>query len=220
MPFEELPQDPSLADPLPASPLELIGRWIREATEARFRRNPTAMTFATVGADGRPSARMVLCRGYDEANGFVVFYTDRRSRKGLDLEAHPCGAAIFHWDTLQRQVRLEGPVVVSPESESDTYFASRPRLSQTAAWASHQSESLESRAQLLEMLAAQERRFQNTERIPRPPYWGGYRLYIENAELWVGSEGRAHDRALWTRALTASGEGFTGGVWHVRRLQP
>lgn len=201
MPFEELPKDPSLADPLPASPLELIGRWIREANEAGFRRNPTAMTFATVGSNGRPSARMVLSRGYE-------------------LEANPWGAAIFHWDTLQRQVRLEGPVVISPESESDAYFASRPRLSQIAAWASHQSQSLESRTALLDALAVQERRFENAEEVPRPPYWGGYRLYIETAELWVGSEGRAHDRALWTRALTARDGGFVGTEWRVCRLQP
>lgn len=220
MPFEELPKDPSLADPLPASPLELIGCWIREANEAGFRRNPTAMTFATVGSNGRPSARMVLSRGYDPADGFVVFYTDRRSRKGLELEANPWGAAIFHWDTLQRQVRLEGPVVISPESESDAYFASRPRLSQIAAWASHQSQSLESRTALLDALAVQERRFENAEEVPRPPYWGGYRLYIETAELWVGSEGRAHDRALWTRALNARDGGFVGTEWRVCRLQP
>jgi pyridoxamine 5'-phosphate oxidase len=220
MPFEDLPKDPSLADPLPASPLELMGRWIAEAREAKFRRNPTAMTFATIGVDGRPSARMVLCRGYDEREGFVVFYTDRRSGKGLELEANPYGAAIFHWDTLQRQIRLEGPVVLSPEHESDAYFGSRPRLSQIAAWASQQSQPLESRQALLNKLAVEEERFDNVSEIPRPPYWGGYRLYIEKAELWVGSEGRAHDRGLWTRRLTAAGEGFTGGKWSVGRLQP
>lgn len=220
MPFEDLPKDPSLADPLPAAPLELIGSWLAEARAAKFRRNPTAMTFATVGVDGRPAARMVLCRGYDATEGFVVFYTDRRSRKGLELTANPYGAGIFHWDSLQRQIRLEGPVTVSPESESDAYFTSRPRLSQIAAWASYQSQSLDSRQALLEKLAVAEERFENVPEIPRPPFWGGYRLHIENAELWVGSEGRAHDRAFWTRDLTTADAGFKGGHWRVGRLQP
>jgi len=179
------------------------------------------MTFASVAADGRPSARMVLCRGYDDKDGFVVFYTDRRSRKGLELEAKSYGAAIFHWDSLQRQIRLEGPVTLSPDEESDAYFGSRPRLSQIAAWASHQSQSLESRHALLDKLAAEEQRFENVPHVPRPPFWGGYRLYIEQAELWVGSEGRAHDRGLWTRQLKSAADGsWAGGEWTVGRLQP
>lgn len=220
MPFEELPRDPSLADPLPSSPLDLIERWLDEATRQNISRNPTAMTVATVDDQGLPSARMVICRGYDARQGFVVFYTDRRSRKGRELSARPRGAAVFHWDPLQRQIRLEGPVVQSPEEESDRYFQSRARLSQIAAWASHQSEPLESRGALLSCLAAQEKRFEKSPEIPRPPYWGGYRLFIKSAELWVGSEGRAHDRALWTRELTPVTGGYVGGGWSVTRLQP
>ncbi|MGH0036437.1 MAG: pyridoxamine 5'-phosphate oxidase [Myxococcota bacterium] len=222
MVFEDIPSDPSLADPLPPSPFAIVGRWLDEARAQRVQRNPNAMSLATVCALGRPSLRVVLCRGFEPEPGYVVFYTDRSSQKGRALADRPAAAASFHWDALQRQVRIEGPVVHSPDAESDAYFAGRPRPSQIAAWSSRQSAPLASREAFLEKLRITEERFEREapEAIPRPPSWGGYRLFAERVELWVGSLGRAHDRALWTRSLEREGEGFRGGEWSVGRLQP
>lgn len=209
--FEEIPADRSLADPLPASPFEVLSRWLDEAFAKRVQANPSAMSLATVGRDGRPSLRIVLCRGLDAEAGTVAFYTSRDSRKGRDLAACSHAAAVFHWDALARQARLEGPVAPLSDAESDAYFEGRPRLSQIAAWASAQSEPLASRETLLEQLRETEARFPEGQPVPRPPFWGGYRLRAERVELWVGSTGRAHDRALWRR----EGDGWTSG-----RLQP
>lgn len=219
MAYRDIPDDPSLSDPLPESPLPLLDRWIGEAHEQHVQRNPGAMTLATVGTDGSLSARVVLCRGYDVERGFVVFFTNSNSRKGRVLRENPRAAAVFHWDSLQRQVRIEGRVGPSPEAESETYFHSRAQPVQVAAWASNQSEPIASRAAFLERLAAEERRFGERE-VPRPPQWNGYRLFIERIELWVGAEGRAHDRALWSRELRTSEGSFLGGDWTVARLQP
>jgi len=222
MGFEEVPKDPSLADPLPEEPLALLGRWLDEARSGGVQRNPGAMALATTDSDGRPSLRTVLCRGFDAEAGFVVFYTNRRSQKGRELAAQPRAAAQLHWDSLQRQARLEGPVAPSPDEESDAYFASRPRLAQIAAWASDQSEPVASRQALLGRLGETGERFGGDAGppIPRPSHWGGYRLFFERVELWVGSEGRAHDRGRWERALRPDGRGFAGGPWSVTRLQP
>ncbi|MFQ5696894.1 MAG: pyridoxamine 5'-phosphate oxidase [Myxococcota bacterium] len=215
--------DRSLDDPLPEAPLPLLQRWLDEAIAERVARNPTAMTLATVGASGLPEARVVICRGWDLESGWLVFYTHRRSPKGTALERSGRAAAVFHWDALARQVRVEGPVVRSPESESDAYFSSRPPEAALSAWASDQSRPIASRAALLEKLARTEARFRGRDPgapVPRPPHWGGYRLWIESLELWVGRFGRLHDRALWTRALEAEGAGFRAGRWSRQRLQP
>lgn len=220
--FADVPQDASLADPLPDSPLPLLERWLDEARSRRVQRNPTAMTVATVGPDGDLSARVVLCRGYDAGLGFVTFYTNRGSRKGDALEANPRAAAVLHWDALERQVRLEGPVLVSPDEESDAYWESRERGAQIAAAASDQSRHVASRRVMLERLREAEDRLGGPggPPIPRPPHWGGYRLWIQHAELWVGSAGRAHDRALWSRHLEPGDAGFLPGAWQHMRLQP
>jgi pyridoxamine 5'-phosphate oxidase len=202
----------ALPDRLPGSPLGLLRLWLDQAQAQSAQRNPWAMTLATVEPDGRPSARVVLCRDYDQAVGHVVFYTNSRSRKGIALERTPYAAAVFHWDALERQVRIEGPVTRSPDSESDAYFASRPRAAQIAAWASDQSQPILSRAALLSRLSAEESRFSGIERVPRPPHWGGYRLSIERIEFWVGLADRVHDRALWIRSSNAR--------WTASRLQP
>jgi pyridoxamine 5'-phosphate oxidase len=220
MTFQDIPADPSLQDPLPASPLGLLRRWLDEAQAKRVQKNPTAMTLATVETDGRPAARVVLCRSYDAEQGYLVFYTNRKSRKGLALADTPYAAAVFHWDALERQVRVEGPVVESPDSESDRYFASRPRPAQISAWASEQSQPIASRREFLARLAEAEARFGGAGPVARPPHWGGYRVFIERIELWVGAEGRAHDRALWRRELDAVEHGIHGGEWAVTRLQP
>ncbi len=222
MRYCDVPDDPSLADPLPDSPLPLLERWIGEAHEQRVQRNPGAMTLATVDAAGVLSARVVLCRGYDAERGFVVFFTNSKSRKGRALQENSRAAAVFHWDALQRQVRIEGFVGPSPELEFDGYFSKRARPVQIAAWASHQSEPVASRESFLEQLKAAERRFaeSESEEIPHPPDWAGYRLFFERIEFWVGAEGRAHDRALYSRELMARGDGFDAGEWSVARLQP
>jgi pyridoxamine 5'-phosphate oxidase len=176
------------------------------------------MTLATVDPDGRPSARMVICRGLDVRTGWIVFYSDRESTKGKALDVNPYAALVFHWDAHERQVRIEGPVTESPDSESDAYWQSRPRDARIAAAASDQSRPIESRAAFLAKVEQETQR--NRGEIPRPKRWGGYRVWAERVELWVGQPARAHDRALWTRALTPSADGFRGGAWRSTRLQP
>ena len=204
---------PSLPEPLPDDPLPLLAEWMAEA--AASIRNSTAMTLATAGADGRPTARMIICRGFDAAAGWLVFYTDRDSDKGRALAARPQAALVFHWDAFERQVRVEGPVTTAPDADSDAYWASRPPDARAAATASAQSRPLASRAELLARVTAAK-----GDDIPRPPRWGGYRVWCERVELWVGQPGRVHDRARWERALTPAGEGFTGGRWRGTRLYP
>jgi len=204
-----------LPEPLPADPLPLLEAWLAEARAAI--RNSTAMTLATVDADGRPSARMIIGRGFDAVAGWLVFYTDRESAKGRDLEARPWAALVFHWDALERQVRVEGPVTPAPDADTDAYWRSRPSDARIAAVASEQSRPVASRAAFLG-------RMEDARRLgddpPRPARWVGYRVWAECIELWVGQPARAHDRALWTRTLTRSGHTFTGGPWQSTRLQP
>ena len=217
------PRDTTLADPLPDSPLGLLARWLADAAERSGQSNPDAIALASVDADGAPDARMVLCRGYDAEQGFLVFYTNRESTKGRELAARPHACAVFYWDALSRQARVSGLVEPSPDAESDAYFAGRPRLSQIAAWASQQSQPLASREVLLARIEATAQRFGGADSgptVPRPPHWGGYRLWAERVELWVGSEGRAHDRVLWTRGLSRAGASWSGGPWQHTRLQP
>jgi pyridoxamine 5'-phosphate oxidase len=218
-------RETTLADPLPADPLPLVRVWFDEANARRVQPNPLAMTLATVDPDGRPSARMVLCRGCDLERGWFVFYTDRRSRKARALDALARAALVFHWDALERQIRVEGPVVPSPDAESDAYFAGRPLDAQLAASTSEQSAPIAARAELVRRIEANAAREGIADAapgrsLPRPPYWGGYRVWAERIELWVGQPGRVHDRGLWSRTLHPAGEGFTAGAWRVERLQP
>jgi pyridoxamine 5'-phosphate oxidase len=175
------------------------------------------MTLATVDPEGRPSARMVICRGIDVRSGWIIFYTDRESAKGKALDVNPYAALVFNWDAHERQARIEGPVTFAPDSDSDAYWSSRPRDARAAASASDQSRPIESRAAFLTKV---EQEAQRTDDIPRPKRWGGYRVWAERVELWVGQPARAHDRALWTRSLAPSDSGFTGGAWRSTRLQP
>ena len=207
---------PLLPDPLPENPLPVLEGWLAEASAAI--RNATAMALATVTPDGRPSARMVICRGFDARAGWLVFYTDRESPKGAALAAHPRAALVFHWDAFERQVRIEGPVTVSPDAESDAYWASRQPEARVAAVASEQSRPLASRGDLLARVEAAARRHDGD--APRPARWGGYRVWAERVELWVGQPARIHDRAAWTRMLSRAGEEFVGGAWSATRLQP
>ena len=207
---------PALPESLPEDPLPLVETWLDEAGAAV--RNPTAMTLATVTADGRPAARMVICRGVDARAGWLVFYTDRESDKGAQLREHPWAALVFHWEAVERQVRIDGPVTIAPDADSDRYWATRPLEARAAAAASRQSRPLASRTELLARVADETRR--GGETIVRPPRWGGYRVWAEHVELWVGQPARVHDRARWSRELTRVADGYTGGPWRSTRLMP
>jgi pyridoxamine 5'-phosphate oxidase len=227
-----------LPDPLPAEPLVVVNRWLAESWQLRKQPNPNSMVLATVGPDGQPSARVVLCKEVVPQPGYLVFFTNYLSQKGRQLAQNPRAAAVIHWDALHRQVRVEGPIVKAPEADSDAYFASRPWQSRLGAWASAQSEPIGSRKDLHAAVAKAAQRFgapspdtatAQTEAdivIPRPPHWGGYHLWVESVELWVEGEARIHDRARWTRSLTrrpdANGaETFLDAqAWTATRLQP
>src|SRR5262245_5572558 len=201
---------------LPTDPLPLVGEWLAEAP--RLVKAASAMTLATVDPDGRPSARMVICRGFDVAEGWLVFYSDRPSRKGVALAARPRAALVFYWESLERQVCIEGPVTEAPDSQTDEYWRSRPVDARVAAVASDQSRPIASRADLLAKVAAAASRYGDDP--PRPDRWIGYRVWAEQVELWVSQPARVHDRALWTRTLERANEGFKGGPWKSTRLEP
>jgi pyridoxamine 5'-phosphate oxidase len=215
-----------LPEPLPPDPMPIFRAWFDEAIERADQPNPNSMAIATVDADGRPSVRIVLVKEVVSSPGYLVFYTNYRSRKGRDLEARPYASAALHWDHQHRQVRVSGPVLRSPVEESDAYFATRPLASRIGAWASQQSEPLASRATLTEQVNAVRERFAVPDdapnaRIPRPPHWGGFRLWLDRLELWIEGPGRVHDRAVWTRELTRYDEAsFDGSPWSATRLNP
>jgi pyridoxamine 5'-phosphate oxidase len=205
-----------LDDPLPDNPLPVVERWFAEAS-ARVK-SATAMALATIDPDGRPSARMVICRGFDVEAGWFVFYSDRESRKGHALAAYPRAALVFHWEALERQIRIEGPVTPAPPAQVDAYWQSRPLDARVAAIASVQGAPIASRAALLTKVAEVANRV--GAEAPRPERWVGYRVWAEAVELWVGQPARVHDRALWTRSLTGAADGFTGEAWRSTRLEP
>ncbi|MCH8164095.1 MAG: pyridoxamine 5'-phosphate oxidase [Planctomycetes bacterium] len=192
----------------PADPIAQLNRWLEEAKQTDLR-NPHAMSLATIDPDGRPSVRVVLLKGLDGQG--AVFYTNRISRKGRALESNPSAALLFHWDTLQRQVSVEGRVSVVEDAQCDAYFATRPRSAQIGAWASLQSQPIESRAALLARVAQIERRYEGRD-VPRPPHWGGYRVSLDCIEFWQGRPDRLHDRVAYTRD--------DQGGWTTQRLCP
>jgi pyridoxamine 5'-phosphate oxidase len=196
------------------NPFEQFAVWYDEAQRANLP-EPDAMTLATAMSDGRPSARMVLLKGFDE-RGFV-FYTNYESGKGRVLEENPRAALILFWAELHRQIRIEGTVVHVSDEESDAYFRSRPKGSRIAALASDQSSVLESREALDARVAALTRQYGpgdgvGDDDVPRPAYWGGYRVVPETIEFWQGRRDRLHDRLLFTRRGT--------GEWSMTRLSP
>jgi pyridoxamine 5'-phosphate oxidase len=219
-----------LPDPLPPNPLDLAARWLAQAKLDAAQPNPNAMVLATVDPAGQPSARVVLCKEIAPAEGWIVFYTNYLSRKGLELAANPRAAVVFHWDHRHRQVRAEGRVERLPGPDSDAYFATRAWQSRLGAWASQQSAPVDSRDTLATQVATTAKRFGIpyggpgtaepegvTVEIPRPPHWGGFRLNVDAVELWVEGEFRIHDRARWTRLLDGTGD---DSEWSVTRLQP
>ena len=190
-----------------ADPVVQFGRWFEQAEQAGLL-EPHAMTLATATPDGRPSARMVLLRGFDE-RGFC-FYTNYESRKAAELAANPRAALVFWWDKLERQVRIEGTVERTSRAESEAYFASRPPGSQLSAAASPQSRVIADRA-VLERRAAELATAVPDGQVPLPDFWGGYRLAHEVVEFWQGRPNRLHDRLRYRRV---------GDIWRIERLAP
>ena len=188
-------------------PFDLFRDWFAEAEKAEPN-DPNAMTVATATPEGRPSARMVLLKGWD-SRGFV-FYTNTQSRKGGELDANPHCALLFFWKSLHRQVRIEGRVERVSDAEADAYYASRPRLSRIGAWASEQSRPLPARGALLKRVAKYEATYLG-DQIPRPPFWTGYREVPARFEFWQDMPFRLHDRSVYLRAA----EG-----WDVVKLYP
>ncbi len=194
-------------DDRPDDPLSVFHSWFEEARDAEPN-DPNAMALASVGEDGMPSLRMVLLKGVDE-QGFV-FYTNFESRKGRQLLAQPKAALLFHWKSLRRQVRVEGPVTMVAEEDADAYFASRPRSSQIGAWASEQSRPLESRF-ALETRVAKFAAKHSLGKVPRPPHWSGFRVQPALIEFWQDGAFRLHDRLVYHREGTS---------WRTERLYP
>ena len=188
-------------------PFALFDAWFAE-TKAVEPNDPEAMALATSTPDGHPSVRMVLLKGHGP-EGFD-FYTNRDSRKGAELSANPRAALLFHWKSLRRQVRIEGPVDVLPDAESDLYFATRGRDSQIGAWASDQSRPLASRDEFEQRCEEIRRRYDGQD-VPRPPRWGGFRVTPDTIEFWSDRAHRLHERRLFTR---------TAGGWTEGLLYP
>jgi pyridoxamine 5'-phosphate oxidase len=190
-------------------PFRLFAAWLDEATGSEPR-DPTAMTLATVDADGLPNARMVLLKGVDE-RGFV-FYTNRTSQKGRELDAHPLAALVFHWKSVNKQVRVRGTVEHVTDAEADAYFATRAKQAQIGAWASKQSSPLESRLAFEKAVALYAAKYALGE-VPRPPYWSGYRIVPVRIEFWQDRPFRLHDRIEFVRTTPQE-------PWSKTRLYP
>ncbi|KQO05724.1 pyridoxamine 5'-phosphate oxidase [Sphingomonas sp. Leaf242] len=176
-------------------PFTLFDSWYAEAKQSEPN-DPNAVALATADAEGRPSVRMVLLKGHGP-DGFVI-YTNRESRKAGELAANPQGALLFHWKSLRRQIRIEGPVSHATDAESDTYFASRGRDSRLGAWASDQSRPLDSRETFERRVEEMTAKFEGQD-VPRPPHWGGYRIVPNRIEFWQDRAHRLHERRLFTR---------------------
>ena len=223
-----------LPSELPADPMRWAKAWLDQEFERGVLRNPHAMAAATVDENGQPAGRMVLCKEFIVEPGYVVFYTNYKSDKARHLESNNRLSLLFHWDNSGRQVRLEGEAVRSPAEESDAYFATRDWASQLGAWGSDQSSPLESRTALITQVGKRAMKLgvgaainlksiavADRPVIPRPPHWGGYRVWPRRIELWIEGADRIHDRARWERSLKRNDDDtFTAGEWTGTRLQP
>ncbi|MDZ4829187.1 MAG: pyridoxamine 5'-phosphate oxidase [Phycisphaerae bacterium] len=217
---------PGLPERLPSEPFQLLCEWFDHAQRLKTVPNPNAMVLATSTLDGRPSARVVLCKELRADLGAVVFYTNFESRKAHELESNPHAAVVFHFDSSGHQARVEGVVERLSDEDANAYFASRAMLSKLGAWASRQSQPIGSRVELAQRVIDAMHALRISPMtvlaaavggepiaIPRPPHWGGYRLVARRVELWTSAHGRLHDRAEWTRPAN-------GNLWSAQRLQP
>jgi pyridoxamine 5'-phosphate oxidase len=193
----------------PESPIEVVKDWFSHAESVCKTPNPLAMALSTVHEDRKPSSRMVLLKGFSEHG--AVFYSNYESAKANDINENNEVALLFHWDTLDRQIRIQGRATKISAVESDQYFATRDTLSQAGAWASDQSKPLKSRGLLTAKVAATVAKWLGRD-VPRPEYWGGYRVSLEMIELWQGNKGRLHDRVQYIKNKD--------GFWTWQRLQP
>ena len=189
------------------NPFEQFRQWFEEAMKAELH-EPTAMVLATATPDGKPSARVVLLKGFDERG--LSFYTNYEGRKSAELSANPQAALLFFWGELERQIRIEGAVERTSKEESEEYFKTRPLDSRLSAWASKQSSVIPSRSFLEHKMSDLKSRYGNRE-VPLPPFWGGFRLRPQVFEFWQGRENRLHDRVRYM---------LHGGVWQIERLSP
>lgn len=189
------------------NPFKQFALWFEEALDAQVL-EPNAMHVSTI-SDGKPHGRIILLKGFDEV-GFV-FFTNYESNKGKEIEKNNFASLTFFWGDLERQVRIEGKIEKVSGLESDEYFHSRPRGSQIGAWVSNQSKVIEGRKVIEERLLNLEREFKNSEVIPRPPHWGGYRVIPEKIEFWQGRPNRLHDRILYSKKVND---------WKIERLSP
>jgi len=219
---------------LPSNPMDWAKAWLDEAFEKGVQRNPHTMTAVTVDETGQPTGRMVLCKEFVVDPGYLVFYTNYKSDKVRHLNHNNKIALVFHWDSFGRQVRLEGEAIRSPADESDAYFATRDWASQLGAWGSDQSSPLESRSALIAQVGKRAMKLgvgaarnwksiavADRPVIPRPPHWGGIRVWPRRIELWIEGTDRIHDRARWDRSLVRSDDDtYTAGEWTGTRLQP
>ena len=192
----------------PKSPIEAAKGWFDQAQSESKLQNPLSMALSTVDSAGKPSSRKVLLKGFDEHG--AIFYTNYNSEKAKEIESNSKVSLLFHWDDMQRQLQIQGCAKKISDEESDAYFATRDRLSQIGALASKQSKPLKNRAVLVAKVAALTAMWIGRP-VPRPEYWGGYRVSLDMVELWQGHGGRLHDRIRYT---------CTDGVWSWQRLQP
>ena len=215
-----------LPEILPDDPMHQAKRWFDRTNSEKWQPNPNAMTLSTVDKNNAPSSRIVLCKYFVADPGYIVFFTNYNSRKGKEIRDNSEVSLVFHWDNIGRQLRIKGIAVYSPSSESDEYFASRNRGSQISAWGSNQSQPVESRSELIKQMNDKLDEFdspgtQNEKEIPRPPHWGGIRVWANEIELWMDGEDRVHDRARWTRKLEINkDDSFSVSKWIGTRLQP
>ena len=200
----------TLFDSPPDNPFGLFDSWMADAVQSEVN-DPNAMALATADEEALPNVRMVLLKGVD-ARGFV-FYTNLESHKGGELQGHPQAALCFHWKSLQRQVRVRGPVGVVADDEADAYYASRSRESRLGAWASQQSRPLADRAELDAAYADMQARFIDQDDIPRPPRWSGRRVTPLSIEFWQDGNHRLHDRLVYARSAPDA-------AWQTQRLYP
>ena len=218
----------------PKDPVRLVRDWLTDATERSGQRHANAMTLATADLSGRPSARVVLLKDLSLTHGYAVFHTNYRSRKGYELDGRAEAAAVLHWDSLGRQIRLEGPAVRCPGRESDAYFATRPWQSRLNAWVSQQSQPLNDPAELAKRARRKAKKLNLPDpgsdlpaqatadtTLVRPHFWGGYRLWFAGVEFWMEGSERYHDRIRYERTLSPLGaDRFRAGPWSWQRLQP